>query len=49
MLAEDSVTAKWQIVGYRKDEQLNLLSYALNFAPVYQHQDVYRGNTGGNA
>lgn len=49
ILAPDDSTAKWIIRGTRKDEQLNLLSYAINFAPVYQHQDVYRGNTGGNA
>lgn len=39
----------WIIRGTRKSEQINLLSFALNFAPVYQHQDAYRGNTGGNA
>lgn len=39
----------WLIKGYRKKERLNLLSYTLNYAVYQQHQDVYRGVTGGNS
>jgi len=47
-----SVTASasaWVIKGYRKGEQLSLLSYTLANALLGQHQTVYRGETGGNA
>jgi hypothetical protein len=39
---------EWLIKGYKKGEVLYLLSYALNWAPVPQHQEVYRGVTGAN-
>lgn len=44
-----NASRKWQISGYKKDEQLNLLSYSINYAFVGQKQDVYRGVTGANA
>lgn len=49
LLAPLGSSMKWQISGYRKNEQLNLLSYAIAWAPVRQNQDVFRGVTGGNA
>jgi len=48
-LSEDITAGKWEIKGYRKGEVLNLLSYGINWAPVPQHQEVWRGVTGGNA
>lgn len=47
-LSVTALASKWVIKGYRKGEQLNLLSYSLTNALVGQHQDVYRGITGGN-
>lgn len=51
-LSATATGSKWIIRGYRKGEALNLLSWALNWAPVPQHQEVYRDTpsaTGENA
>lgn len=40
--------SKWQISGYSKNEQLNLLSYSIPNAFVGENKTVWRGVTGGN-
>lgn len=41
--------SKWQISGYTKNEQLNLLSFSMQNALVGENKTVWRGVTGGNA
>lgn len=44
-----ALASKWQISGYAKNEQLNLLSYSMRNALVGENKLVYRGVTGGNS
>lgn len=48
-LSVTALGAKWEIKGYAKNEQLNLLSYSVQNALVAENKSVYRGVTGGNA
>lgn len=48
-LSATLLASKWQILGYAKNEQLNLLSYSMQNAIVGENKSVWRGVTGGNA
>lgn len=41
-------SSKWLIRGYAKGELMNIISYAIKFAPIGQIHTTYKGVTGGN-